>query len=144
MDHEGYAAVYVYHPEVMGILGSEEPSAQTIEFFAKSVGMRQPSRMRRLIMDGHTPATLMANPSTKALQYYLTRVDAEAFHERFFTSRTMALALGRSWQSLNADHRRKSIEPFSPNDEDYRILYLHRTVLSHPKNKIGRCHVLRP
>lgn len=127
-DHEGYAAIYVDHAEVAGVLGVEPPKAQSIELFAKSVGLLPPSRLKRLILNGETPATTLKNPKTKAEQQYITAADAEAFHRVFLTTRTVALQFNRSWQSLSAELRAKNVKPFSPGGEDYGNLYLRADV----------------
>lgn len=129
-DFEGYKALYVDHEEVAAALSGVAPQALTIETFAKSVGINQPIRLRRLIVQGHTPATQMRNPKTRAIQFYITTEDAAAFHERFLTTRTMATAFGRSWQSLSADLRRKGVMPFSPDGVDYGPIYLRAEVRS--------------
>ncbi|MCE6949790.1 hypothetical protein LAZ29_02485 [Cereibacter sphaeroides] len=123
-DFEGYAAIYVDHDEVSRILGAVAPAGQSIELFAKSVGLLPPSRLRRLILAGFASATMLRNPRTKADQLYITEEDAEAFHRVFLTSRTMAKELGRSWQSLGAELRAKGVQPFSPDGGDYGQLYL--------------------
>lgn len=124
----GYAAIYLDHDEVVSVLGTDAPDAASIEVFAKTVGINQPSRMRRLIVNGHTPATLIQNPKTRAEQNYLTADDADAFHSKFMTPRTMAKEYGRSWQSLGADMRSKGVNPFAPNGEVYGSLFLRSEV----------------
>ena len=84
--------------------------------------------MRRLIVNGHTPATLIQNPKTRAEQNYLTADDADAFHSKFMTPRTMDKEYGRSWQSLGADMRSKGVNPFTPNGEVYGSLFLRSEV----------------
>jgi hypothetical protein len=127
-DFEGFKALYVDHDQVAAILGDAAPAALTLETFAKSVGISQPARLRRLINQGHAPATRMRNPKTRAYQFYITTEDADAFHERFFTTRTMAKAFGRSWQSLSAELRRSGVAPFSPDGIDYGPIYLRDAV----------------
>jgi len=63
-DFEGFKALYVDHNQVAAVLGDAAPAALTLETFAKSVGISQPARLRRLINQGHTPATSMRNPKT--------------------------------------------------------------------------------
>ncbi|RBI67035.1 hypothetical protein DQW77_17845 [Roseovarius sp. TE539] len=120
--------MYVDHDQVAAILGDAAPAALTLETFAKSVGISQPARLSRLINQGHAPATRMRNPRTRAYQFYITTEDADAFHERFLTSRTMAKAFGRSWQSLSAELRGKGVTPFSPDGVDYGPIYLRDAV----------------
>lgn len=124
----GYAAIYVDHNEVVNVLGADAPDAASIEVFAKTVGINQPSRMRRLIVTEHTSATLMQNPKTRAEQNYLTVDDADAFHSKFMTPRTMAKEYGRSWQSLGAELRSKGVNPFSTDGEVYGSLFLRSDV----------------
>ncbi len=80
------------------------------------------------------PTTSMQNPRTRAAQRYVTAADAEAFHERFLTLRTMARAYGRNWQSLSADLARHGIETFSTHERDYGSVYLREDV----EGKLGK------
>jgi hypothetical protein len=127
----GYAAVFVDHDEVARLFGSEAPPGHTIETFAKSVGAGPPVGLRRLILDGHTPATRAINPRTNAEQFYITTADAEAFHAKYFTPRTMANAYRRSWQSLRVDLDLYEIRPITCDDRDYGRVFLRRVVESH-------------
>jgi phage antirepressor YoqD-like protein len=120
---QGYGAIYVNHSEVFAVLGGEPPPAISIENFAKSVGVNQPSRMRMLVMNGHINATKMQNPRTKADQFYFTSSDSKAFHAEFLTPRTMSIAYSRSWQSIGAELKAKNIRPFAPDGEDYGSLF---------------------
>lgn len=124
----GYASIHVNHEEVVRILATPHPDAKSIESFAKAVGINQPSRMRRLIMNGHTPFTVMENPSTKAQQHYLTEDDAAAFHSKFMTLRTIAQTYGRSWQSAGAELKASGVTPFSPDGRTYGNLFLRGEV----------------
>lgn len=126
--NRGYGAIYVNHSEISAVLGDEPPPAISIENFAKSVGVNQPSRMRKLIMNGHVGATKMRNPRTKAEQFYFTSSDSKAFHAEFLTPRTMSIAYGRSWQSTAAELKAKNIRHFSPDGEDYGSLFLRKEV----------------
>lgn len=56
----------------------------SLETFAKRVGLARVTFLRRLVVNGHTPATDLPNPRTRALQRYITEEDAAAFHARFF------------------------------------------------------------
>ena len=127
-DFDGYAALYVYHDEVCSVLSPETSSNQSIELFSKSVGIGQPIRMKRLVMNGHTPATQTAHPEMKTKQLFIIRDDADAFHRRFYTPRTMAQAHGRSRQSMTATLKAAGVEAFSPDREDYGALYLRHDV----------------
>jgi hypothetical protein len=84
--------------------------------------------MRRLIVNGHTPSTVMQNPKTRTKQHYLTSDDAIAFHSKFMTLRTVAEAYGRSWQSTGAELKSKGVKPFSPDGETYGSLFLRNEV----------------
>ena len=124
----GYGAVYVDHDEVARLFGSKAPPGHSIETFARSIGAGQPGGLRRLILDGHTPATRAMNPKTKAEQFYITTANAEAFHARYYTPRTMATAYQRSWQSLRPDLERLGLRPFTESDRDYGRVFLRRSV----------------
>ena len=82
-------------------------------------------------MDGHTPATRAINPRTKSEQFYITPADAEAFHAKYFTPRTMANAYRRSWQSLRVELEHCGIMPFSQSDRDYARIFLREEVERH-------------
>lgn len=125
---DGFAALYVHHDEVSAVLGNTPPPAMSLEVFAKTVGISTPSRLKRLVKAGHTPSTLMPNPRTNALQYYISSEDAAAFNEKFFTARTLSLHYGQSWQSLSARLRKANCPIFSPDDQNYGTLYLRSDV----------------
>jgi hypothetical protein len=125
---EGFKGVYVYHDEVITALGGDTPNAMTLEVFSKSVGIGQPSLFTRLVKYGFTPSTSLQNPRTKAMQPYITKSDAEAFHREFYTLRTLATATGRSWQKLGAELTSAKIEPFSPDGRRYGNLFLKSLV----------------
>ncbi|MFG6571639.1 TniQ family protein [Sulfitobacter sp. 1A13353] len=127
-DFDGYAALYVYHDEVCSVLSPEPSSHQSIELFSKTVGIGQPIRMKRLVINGHTPATELVHPKLKTKQLFITRDDADAFHRRFYTPRTMAQAHGKSWQSMTATLRAAGVTIFSPDGEDYGTLYLREDI----------------
>lgn len=71
------------------------------------------------------------NPRTKTEQFYITPADAEAFHAKYFTPRTMANAYRRSWQSLLSELSRRGIAPFKQNDRDYGRIFLRSTIDPH-------------
>ncbi|WP_412506110.1 TniQ family protein [Roseovarius sp. SYSU LYC5161] len=124
----GYAAVYVDHEEVARLFGGDAPPGLSIETFAKSVGFSPPSGLRRLIIDGQTPATRAINPRTNAEQFYISTADADAFHAKYFTPRTMANAYHRSWQSLRVELEKQGVQPFTPDDRNYGRVFLRRSV----------------
>lgn len=109
-------------------MGEDSPSAMSIELFGKSVGANQLPAFRRLVVRGHTPSTKMRNPTTKALQQYITAQDAAAFNAKFVTLRTLAKAAGTSRQRASADLREAGIKPYSPDGEDYGNIYLRNDV----------------
>ncbi|MEN8951585.1 TniQ family protein [Planktotalea arctica] len=125
---DGYASIFVNHEEVVQTLSPPLPEAQSIEAFAKAVGINQPSRMRRLVMKRHTPSTVLENPTTKAKQHYLTQEDAAAFHSKFMTLRTIAQAYKRSWQSIGAELKTKGVTPFTQSGETFGNLFLRKEV----------------
>lgn len=127
-DYDGYAALYVDHDEVASVLSPAHSPHLSIALFAQSVGIRRPRRMRLLILNGHTPATRLLNPKLKIPQLYITREDAEAFHQKFFTPQTMAQAYGKSWQSMIAALRSNGIETYSPDGENYGNIYERHSI----------------
>lgn len=58
--------------------------------------------MKRLVINDHTPATELLHPKLKTKQLFIVRDDADAFHRRFYTPRTIAQAYGKSWQPMTA------------------------------------------
>lgn len=120
---EGYRAIHVYYDEVATALGGETPAEMSIEVFSKGVGLSDPACMGRLVKFGHTPSTEMQNPKTKALQNYISKADAEEFHAKFVTLRTLAKTHGASWQKMSGELREKGIAPFSPDGRNYGNLY---------------------
>lgn len=101
-----------------------------METFAKSVGAGPPVGLRRLILDGHTPATRAINPRTNAEQFYITTADAEAFHAKYFTPRTMANAYQKSWQSLRVELDCQCVKPFTQDDWEYGRVFLRNTAVN--------------
>ncbi|AHD03320.1 hypothetical protein METH_20980 [Leisingera methylohalidivorans DSM 14336] len=89
--------------------------------------------MRRLVINGHTPATKMKTPRTNAELFSSTSENIDAFHRKSLTPRTLAKDLGRSWKGVSAEVRARAIEPFSPDGADFGNLYLREKVLS-PKS----------
>jgi hypothetical protein len=123
-----YASIHVDHEEVVRILGAPLPDAKSIETFSKVAGINQPTRMRRLILNGHTPSTMMVNPATKTQQHYLTEDDAAAFNSKFMTLRMIAQEYERNWQSIGAELKAKGVTPFSPDGEISGNLFLRKEV----------------
>ncbi len=128
MEREGYAAVHVYHDEVAAALRPDPVDAKSIEVFAKSVGIGQPSILKRLVDDGHVRTTRMRNPVTRAQQAYFTPGDEAAFHARFLTPRTLSKTFGQSWQKLTSQLRAASVEPFGGRARPYGNVYLRSEV----------------
>ena len=95
----------------------------SLELFAKTVGIRQPTYLNRLIINGHTTATQMKNPKTNAMQSYVTTADARRFHQNFYTLRTLAKETGHSWQKLSGILAMHEITPFSPKGIDYGRIF---------------------
>ncbi|WP_052245218.1 hypothetical protein [Halocynthiibacter namhaensis] len=127
-DFDGYAAIYVDYEAVQALFDTDCPPAMSLERFAKSVGINQPSRLKRLVGNKHTTATRMQNPKTKAEQDYITDEDAANFHEKFFKPRTMSLHFEKSWQKISAEMRLRSICVYSPDGEDYGSIYLRSDI----------------
>jgi hypothetical protein len=65
----------------------------------------------------------MQSPKLKTLQLYITRRDAENFHKKFYTPRTLAQARKRSWQAVTAELKAVGVKAFSPDGEDYGNLF---------------------
>ena len=85
MEWEGYAAVHVYHDEVAVVLLPDPVDAQSIENFAKAVGIGQPSILKRMIDEGHVQTSIFKDPIIKVDQAYFTAEDAVAFEEGYTT-----------------------------------------------------------
>ena len=124
MEWEGYAAVHVYHDEVAAVLRPAPPEAKSIEAFAQSVGIAQPSHLKRMISGGQVQGTELRNPITKIQQVYFTPSDEAAFHDRFATPRTLARLHGRSWQKILSELRAAGVEPLGGPDRPYGSVYV--------------------
>ncbi|MCR9110626.1 MAG: TniQ family protein [Rhodobacteraceae bacterium] len=124
----GYQSVHVYHDEVAQVLAQDLPSAMSLEMFSKTVGLRNPAYMTRLVKDGHVATIEMRNPRTKALQRYIGPAEAAAFHDRFVTLRILSRIRGESWQSLSSKLRDAGVAPFKLGDTDYGNIFLKNDV----------------
>lgn len=102
----------------------------SLDVFSKTVGLRNPAYMTRLVKDGHVSTFEMRNPRTKAMQRYIGPAEAAAFHERFVTLRILSRTRGESWQSLSSKLRDAGVAPFKPGDTDYGNIYLKYDVQS--------------
>lgn len=120
----GYASVHVFREEIAQVLAPEQPSALSLEKFAKIVGINNPVHLNRLVNNGHVPTTNMRNPKTKAMQRYITSQDAAVFHKKFVTLRSLSKSQGSSWQSISSKLRTAGIRPFSPDGTEYGNVFL--------------------
>lgn len=128
MEREGYAAVHVYHDEVVAALRPDPIDARSIAAFAKAVGIPQPSILKRMIDDGHVGTTRLVNPITKAQQDYFTPADEAAFLAEFATPTMLARERGMSWQKIVRTLRDASVEPVGGRDGPYGNVYRRRDV----------------
>ncbi|CUH81428.1 TniQ family protein [Tropicibacter naphthalenivorans] len=124
MEWEGYAAIHVYHDDVVAALQPDPIDAKSIEVFAKFIGIGQPSHLKRLIEAGHVQTTILMNPITKADQVYFTADDETAFRIRFVTPKLMAEVYGASWQRLLRQLRDAGIEPLGGREGPFGHVYL--------------------
>ena len=124
MEWEGFAAVHVYHDEVAAVLRPDPVDAQSIEVFAKSVGIGQPSILKRMIDEGHVQTTLLRNPITKVDQAYFTAEDAAVFRERYTTPKLLSQTHRAPWQALVRHLRDTGIKPFSGEHGAFGNVYL--------------------
>lgn len=122
LGRDGYAAVLVDIAEVERVLDRPEATGQSIELFAKTVGLR-PTAVMRLVRAGQIRTTGGINPKTKATQQFLAPLDIAAFHRRFVTLRRLAALLDMSWQALRGRLNEQSISPFVLDGEDVGTLY---------------------
>lgn len=125
---DGYASIHVYHDEVAQVLAKEQPSAMSLEMFAKTVGIANPVYLNRLVKHGYVSTSEMRNPRTKALQRYIATIDAFAFHEQFITLRILARTKGETWQSLARKLRDAGVSTFSVDGLDFGPVYLKTEV----------------
>ena len=124
MEYEGYAAVYVYHDEVAAVLRPDPVDAQSIEVFAKSVGIAQPSILKRMIDGGYVQTTKLKNTLTKVDQAYFTSDDAAAFLKRYTTPKLLSQRHGTPWQALVRQLREAGIKPFGDERGAFGNVYL--------------------
>lgn len=124
MECEGYAAIYVYHDEVAAVLRPDPVNAENIETFAKSVGIKQPSNLKRMIDEGHVQTTILKNPFTQFDQAYFTAEDATAFRKRYTTPKLLSKTYGEPWQALVRRLRDAGIKPFTNERGAFGNVYL--------------------
>lgn len=124
MEWEGYAAIHVYHDDVVAALQPDPVDAMSIEVFAKSIGIGKPSQLKRLIEAGHVQTTILKNPITKADQTYFTPDDEVAFRAQFVTPKLMTEVYGASWQGLLRQLRDAGIEPLGGREGPFGHIYL--------------------
>ncbi|MCT4579170.1 hypothetical protein [Donghicola sp.] len=98
--------------------------AKSIESFAKSIGIGQPSHLKRMIEAGHVQTTTLKNPITKADQVYFTPDDEIAFRARFVTPKLMAKVYGATWQRSVRQLRDAGIEPLGGREGPFGHIYL--------------------
>ncbi|OUD10296.1 hypothetical protein BVC71_01935 [Marivivens niveibacter] len=125
---EGYASIHVYHDEVAQVLAKEQPSAMSLEMFAKTVGIANPVYLNRLVQHGYVSTSEMRNPRTKILQRYIATKDASTFHEQFITLRILARTKGQTWQSLARQLRNAGVSTFNIDGIDFGPVYLKTEV----------------
>ncbi|MCA0998120.1 TniQ family protein [Alloyangia pacifica] len=124
MEWEGYAAIHVYHDDVVAALQPDPIDAKSIESFARSIGMGRPSHLKRMIEAGHVQTTILKNPITKADQVYFTSDDEIVFRARFMTPKLMAEVYGAPWQRLVRPLRDAGIEPLGGREGPFGHVYL--------------------
>ena len=128
MEWEGYAAVHVYHDEVAVVLLPDPVDTQSIENFAKAVGIGQLSILKRMIDEGHVQITIVKNPITKVDQAYFTAEDAVAFEEGYTTPKLLSQTHGASWQALVRRLRDAGIKPFVGKRGAFGNVYLREAI----------------
>lgn len=124
MEWEGYAAIHVYHDDVVAALRPDPIDAKSIEIFAKSIGIGQPSHLKRMIEAGHVQTTTLKNPVTKADQAYFTPDDEIAFRARYVTPKLMVEVYGATWQRSVRQLRDAGIEPLGGRKDPFGHVYL--------------------
>lgn len=123
MEWEGYAAIHVYHDEVAAVLRKVPSGAKSIEVFAKSVGIGQPSKLMRMIKEGLVQTTTLKNPVTKGSQEYFTPDDETSFRVRYVTPKLMTKIYGTPWQSSVRRLRDAGIEPIGGGAKPFGNVY---------------------
>lgn len=124
MEWEGYAAVHVYHDDVVAALRPDPIGAKNIESFARTVGIRHPSNLKRMIDDGLVQTTVLENPVTKAHQKYFAEEDEAAFRDRYATPKLLAQIHGAPWQKLVRQLGDAGVEPIGGTNRPYGTVYL--------------------
>ena len=128
MGWEGYKSIHVYHDDVAAALRPILSEAKSIEVFAKSVGIHQPSKLKLMIGDGHVQTSVLTNPITKKRQIYFTPDDEDTFHSLFLTPKTLALEFGETSRMIIRKLRQADIEPVSAHDLRYGNVYSREEV----------------
>ncbi|MFY0596636.1 MAG: hypothetical protein JXQ85_09420 [Cognatishimia sp.] len=128
MGWEGYKSIHVYHDDVAAALRPTLLEAKSIEMFAKSVGIHQPSKLKLMIGDGHFQTSVLTNPITKKRQIYFTPEDEDTFHSQFLTPKTLALEFGGTARTTIRKLRLSNVEPISAHDLRYGSVYSREEV----------------
>ncbi|MGA0615857.1 hypothetical protein [Paracoccus sp. KR1-242] len=123
----GYRGIVVRSSEVAPNLVRAPAGHLNMEGFAKRIGLPRP-QVRRLVMAGLTPSTILRNPASGAMQHYVSPQDLDAFHARFVTLLTLAEEMDLHWQKLSGPVRKSGLAKFLHEGRDFGQLYERKDV----------------
>jgi hypothetical protein len=92
--------------------------------FGREVGLRDAHHLEALFVAGHLMGTRRKNPKTGRLQIFMSKDDIAAFHTRFATIWTMSNEREVDRNSIRSWIKAAKLRPFSPNGEDFGLLFL--------------------
>jgi hypothetical protein len=114
----------------------------TAAAFGRSVGMREGQAFQRLVHAGHTPASHETISRNGTKRFYVTEDDIAAFHQRFFTQKTLADEYNGFWRTLVAQLQAGGDEPFTSDGETFGHLFLRADVERFFEKPVADCKSL--
>lgn len=107
---------------------STNQGEMTAAVFARSAGIRGKGQFLALIEGGHTPATLVLNPTTKRREWRMSRDDIATFEANYTTPSMLSAETGAHLNTIRAVLQSERIQPFRPNVLDVGPVYLRNAV----------------
>ena len=135
-DVSGYHGLVVEITEVAAFKAKTAPKRKpstnqgevTAAAFARSAGVRGKGQFLALIEGGHTPATLVLNPTTKRREWHMSRDDIAAFEANYTTPSMLSAETGAHLNTIRAVLKSERVQPFRPNGLDVGPVYLRNDV----------------
>lgn len=106
---------------------TEKASGIQISKFGRSIGVRETGILKALFLNGHSPASIPAEPARQRHNPALTDEDVITFHQRFITSTILSRLTGLHRNSINARLKAANVQPFEDDECVFSGIY--------PRNK---------